>query len=63
MKSRMNPHGGKREGAGRPVGDKPARKVTSFSIDADLIERLTAHCKENGLSKSEVVNQALRKFL
>ena len=54
----MTPHGGAREGAGRPQAENP-RKPTSFALTADEIATLDAAAKSLGLSRSEYMRRVI----
>jgi len=53
----------KRGGNKRPPLEGQPRKVTAFSIDADLLARLDGYAQAAGVSRSEAFNLALAAFL
>ena len=48
---------------GRPPIDNPKSNRFSIRIDNETLEILNKYCKEKGLSKGEVIRQALLMFL
>lgn len=56
-------HGGKREGAGRPVNPEGRTVTIAVSVPGALVERLDAYTTEQGCSRSEAVTQAIRGLL
>ena len=54
----MTPHGGAREGAGRPQAENP-RKPTSFALTAEELATLDGAAKSLGLSRSEYMRRVI----
>jgi hypothetical protein len=55
--------GGKREGAGRPVGEDGPATIVTASIPHTLVVDLGAYCEQEGVSKSKAITEAIRGFL
>ena len=56
----MTPHGGAREGAGRPKGSTgPVRKPVSFTLYEEERETLKAQAAMLGLSASEYISAVI----
>ncbi len=56
----MTPHGGAREGAGRPKGSTgPVRKPVSFTLYEEERETLKAQAAAVGLSASEYLSAVI----
>ena len=64
MAKRKKQHGGRREGAGRPIED-PAGKavIVAASVPGELAERLDAHAAKMGWNRSQAVTKAIRGLL
>ena len=56
-------HGGKREGAGRPVGPDGPVITIAASVPGGLVERLDALAADQGWSRSEAITRAIRGLL
>lgn len=59
MEKEKNNHGGRREGAGRKA--KVATSV-AFRLEQSLYDRMVALADERGCSKTEVLEDALKKY-
>jgi hypothetical protein len=55
--------GGKREGAGRPVGPDGPSTTVAVSVPNSLVERLDALAEKEGWNRSEAVTLAIRSLL
>ena len=56
----MTPHGGAREGAGRPKGSTgPVRRPVSFTLYEEERETLKAQAASLGLSASEYISAVI----
>jgi len=53
-------HGGKREGAGRPVGDDGRKVAIAVTVPESLVAQLNALAEKQGLNRSEAVTLAIR---
>lgn len=60
--SKQKSHGGRRPGAGRPAIYKDRGKI-SVVMEQRLIDALERRAEQDGLSRSQVVAEALRKWL
>jgi hypothetical protein len=56
-------HGGKREGAGRPVGPDGPTKTVAATVPESLVEALDAYAQQQSLNRSEAITQAIRGLL
>lgn len=59
-------HGGKRQGAGRPAlsaDQKTTYKTLGVRLSPTFFDRLEELAKEKGISKSEIVREALEKYI
>jgi hypothetical protein len=56
-------HGGKREGAGRPVSPDGHTVTVVVTVPETLMHRLEGIAEANGWNKSEAVTQAIRAFV
>lgn len=56
-------HGGKREGAGRPVGPDGPTTTIAATVPRSLIADLDAHAEQQGWNRSEAITQAIRGLL
>ena len=56
-------HGGKREGAGRPLKEDGKTVVIAASVPEDLATDVDAYAKAQGWSRSKAVTEALRGLL
>ena len=65
MAKRKKAHGGRREGAGRPLANPGEGKavVVAASIPGELVERLDGLAKKQGWSRSQAVTEAIRGLL
>jgi hypothetical protein len=57
------PRGGKRPGAGRPIGKDGPTIIVAASVPESLAADLDAYAKNAGCSRSRAVTEALRGFL
>lgn len=58
--------GGKRQGAGRPAlpaDQKATYKTLGVRLSPTFFDRLEELAKEKGMSKSEIVREALEKYI
>jgi Arc/MetJ-type ribon-helix-helix transcriptional regulator len=56
-------HGGKREGAGRKVGEDGPTIAVAVTIPEPLLARLDALAEQNAWSRSEAVKRAIQSLL
>ena len=63
-KKRKMPHGGRREGAGRPPmnPDEKAR-VVAVTVPGELADRLDAYAAKMSWNRSQAVTEAIRGLL
>ena len=55
--------GGKRDGAGRPVGPDGPTTVVAVTVPQTLAEALDALCEAEGCKRSKAVTDAIRVLL
>ena len=63
MAKKQSKRGGKREGAGRPVGDEGRAVTVVASVPETLVDGLDARAKQEGWSRSRAVTEAIRVLL
>jgi hypothetical protein len=56
-------HGGKRDGAGRPVGPEGPKVAVTGTIPESLAQSLDAYAAEQQITRSEALTQAVRKLV
>ncbi len=56
-------HGGRREGAGRPVGPEGRTVLVAATVPGELAERLDAYAAKMDLNRSQAVTEAIRGLL
>jgi hypothetical protein len=57
-------HGGKREGAGRPVANPEGATVTvTATVPEGLVDQLDEIARDNDWGRSEAVTRAIRAFV
>ena len=57
-------HGGRREGAGRPIASPDGRTVlVAATVPGELAERLDAYAAKMDLNRSQAVTEAIRGLL
>ena len=47
----------------KPEPTKPEKKITSVSLDHELVERVDAECKRTGLDRSKLFTAVLEMYL
>jgi|GEM_PF-3167868 len=58
------PHGGAREGAGRPqIGPKYRTRILAITVPGELADRLDAYAAKMGCSRSKAATEAIRGLL
>ena len=62
-KKKATQHGGKRDGAGRPVSAEGPTVHLSITIPQALLDALNAYVAKEGCGRSETVTRALRGLL
>lgn len=55
--------GGRRKGAGRPALDEPRKKHIAMRYPIDLIERVDEAAKEEGVTRTAWIEDAIEKKL
>ena len=64
MAKRKKQHGGRREGAGRPIADPEGKAViVAASVPGELAERLDAYAAKKGWNRSKAITEAIRGLL
>lgn len=64
MAKKKMPHGGRREGAGRPqIGSKYRTRVVAVTVPSELADRLDAYAAKMGQNRSQAVTGAIRGLL
>ncbi len=56
-------HGGKRQGAGRPVGPDGRTVLVAASVPGELAERLDAYAAKKDWNRSKAITEAIRGLL
>jgi Ribbon-helix-helix protein, copG family len=55
--------GGKREGAGRPIGPDGPTELVGVTVPKSLMKDLDRLCKAEGWKRSQAVTEAIRGLL
>ena len=62
METEKKARGGRRDGAGRKPKDNRTQTV-AFSIQPELFERIVNSAKERGISRSQLIVEAIETYL
>ena len=64
MAKKKKAHGGRREGAGRPIADPEGKTViVAASVPGELAERLDAFAARMTWNRSKAITEAIRGLL
>jgi hypothetical protein len=63
MAKRKKQHGGRREGAGRPVNPDGKAVTLAVTVPSELVERFDAYRAKKDWGRSQAVTEAIRGLL